>query len=232
MEGYRRTSGIAEFAEADQPAVLGLYDGCVKMLDEEIERHLNLLEQLGLLENTLVVLTSDHGEQLLERGAVGHSSCSLEGNLYDENIRIPWILRCPAVLPKGKVIDRQVSQVDIMPTLFEILHLEMPGPVEGRSLVPLILGQDTDLCEEAYAETSPCGWQALDDDRRVIWCIRRPPWKLIRYFHPQAGDTYELFNLKSDPQERENLVDSQLEVGLSLRENLNAWIAGKMRDAR
>src|SRR3972149_8562428 len=72
-QGYRRTSGIAEFAEADQPAVLGLYDGCVKMLDEEIERHLNLLEQLGLLENTLVVLTSDHGEQLLERGAVGHS---------------------------------------------------------------------------------------------------------------------------------------------------------------
>jgi len=251
VEGYQRTLGIAEFDATDRPVILGLYDGCVKMLDEEIERYLSLLEQLDLLENTIVVLTSDHGEQLLERGAVGHSSCSLEGNLYDENIRVPLILRCPAVLPQGKVIDRQVSQVDIMPTLFEILDLEMPTPVDGRSLLPLISGQKTGekgtgpicrngpegalhkldlsrfLPEEAYAETSPCGWQALDDDQRMIWCIRQPPWKLIKYFNPQAGDTYELFNLEDDAQETQNIADRNPSIGLMLREKLNAWIAKK-----
>ncbi|MFH1921335.1 MAG: sulfatase-like hydrolase/transferase [Planctomycetota bacterium] len=227
VEGYERTLGIAQFAESDRPAVLALYDGCVKMLDEEIERYLNLLEELGLLEQTLVVLTSDHGEQLLERGAVGHSSCSLEGNLFDENIRVPLVLRYPAVLPEGKVVDRQVSQVDVMPTLFEILDLEMPEPADGRSLVPLILGKDRDFPEGAYAETSPCGWQALDDDRRMIWCVRRPPWKLIKHFDLQAGDTYELFNLKDDPGERQNVIDRHFEVALSLQEKLNAWI-GKM----
>jgi len=229
VEGYQRTLGIAEFDARDRPAILGLYDGCVKMLDEEIERYLNLLEQLGLLENTIVVLTSDHGEQLLERGAVGHSSCSLEGNLYDENIRVPLFLRCPSVLPKGKVIGRQVSQVDIMPMLFEILDLEMPKRVDGRSLLPLILGQGGEkgpfLREEAYAETSPCGWQALDDDQRMIWCIRQPPWKLIKYFDPQAGETYELFNLEDDPQETQNIVDRHRGVGQMLREKLNAWIS-------
>ena len=228
VEGYQRTLGIAEFAQADRPAILGLYDGCVKMLDEEIEQYLNLLEELGVLEDTIVVLTSDHGEQLLERGAVGHSSCSLEGNLYDENIRIPLILRYPAALPPGKVIDRQVSQVDIMPTLLEILDLELPAPVDGRSLVPLILGQQDDFPEEAYAETSPCGWQALDDDQRMIWCVRGPPWKLIKYFDPQAGDTYELFNLTDDPQERLNLIDSHPKIGLTLREKLDAWIAKRV----
>ncbi len=249
VEGYQRTLGIAEFAARDRPAILGLYDGCVKMLDEEIERYLSLLEQLGLLDNTIVVLTSDHGEQLLERGAVGHSSCSLEGNLYDENIRVPLILRCPAVLPRGKVIDRQVSQVDIMPTLFEILELNMPGSADGRSLLPLIFGQAGEkgtgpicrngpqgashkldlspfLREEAYAETSPCGWQTLDGDQRMIWCVRQPPWKLIKYFDPQAGETYELFNLKDDPQEKQNLIDDDAKIGLVLREKLDAWIAG------
>lgn len=227
VEGYQRTLGIAEFDTRDRPAILGLYDGCVRMLDEEIDRYLSLLEQLGVLQNTIVALTSDHGEQLLERGAVGHSSCSLEGNLYDENIRVPLILRCPAVLPKGKVIDRQVSQVDIMPTLFEILGLEMPKPVDGRSLLPLILGQKTDSPKEAYAETSPCGWQALDDDQRMIWCVRQPPWKLIKYFDPEAGDTYELFNLEDDPEEKQNIADRNPSIGLMLREILNDWIAKK-----
>jgi arylsulfatase A-like enzyme len=227
MEGYQRTVGVAEFTESDRPAVLGLYDGCVKMLDEEVELYLSLLEEMRILEDTLVVLTSDHGEQLLERGAVGHSSCSLEGNLYEENIRVPLILRCPAILPRGKVIDCQVSQVDIMPTLFELLDLEMPEWADGRSLVPIIFGQQTDFCEEAYAATSPCGWQALDNDQRMIWCIRRPPWKLIRYSSPQTADKHELFNLRDDPGERHNLIDSHPDVGLPLQRKLNAWIARK-----
>jgi len=226
VEGYQRTLGISEFDAADRPAILALYDGCVRMLDEEIQRYLDLLEQLGLLENTIVVLTSDHGEQLLERGALGHSSCSLEGNLYDENIITPLILRCPAVLPKGRVVDRQVSQVDIMPTLMDILNLEMPQPLDGQSLLPLILGGESDSREEAYAETSPCGWQALDDDRRMIWCIRRPPWKLIKYSDPPAPDRYELFNLEDDPAEKQDLVESHAQTVAELTRKLDAWIAG------
>src|SRR3989339_1417303 len=146
-QGYQRTVGIAAFAPEERPAILALYDGCVRMLDDEVDGYVRLLGELGILDHTMIVITSDHGEQLLERGAVGHSSCSLEGNLYDENIRIPLILHCPALLPRGTIVDRQVSQVDIMPTVLDLLGLEMPGRVAGRSLAPLIRGS-----AEAFAE--------------------------------------------------------------------------------
>ena len=229
VHGYRRNVGIATFSRAERPAILALYDGMVKMLDEEIGQYMDLLKELGLLEDTMVVITSDHGEQLLERGAVGHCSCSLEGNLYDENIRIPLILYCPALLPKGTVIDCQVSQVDVMPTIFEVLGLQMPQPTDGRSLLSLILGHEGKLEEETYAETSPCGWQALDEDERMIWCIRRPPWKLVKCFDPQKGDAYELFDLDADPGENHNLFADQREVAAMLQRKLQAWIAGKNR---
>lgn len=219
-EGYRRTVGIAQFSPEERPAIVALYDGCVRMLDEEIAGYLAVLEELNLLDQTLIVLTSDHGEQLLERGAVGHSSCSLEGNLYDENIRIPLILRAPGRLPQGRVVGSQVSQVDIMPTIFDVLGLPAPGPVDGRSLVPLIRDPGADWREEACAETSPCGWQSLPDDRRLIQCIRRPPWKLIRYWDPAAGERYELFNLSEDPGECRDVYAERPEIAGPLREKL------------
>lgn len=222
-EGYQRTVGIATFAPEERPAILALYDGCVRMLDDEIDGYLKRLSELGILDQTLIVLTSDHGEQLLERGAVGHSSCSLEGNLHDENLRIPLLLYCPSRLPRGRTIDRQVSQVDIMPTIMELLGLPMPGPAAGRSLLPMIHGQAADFVEEAYAETSPCGWQALPTDRRVMWCIRRPPWKFIRYHDPDGGDREELFDIRRDPRETENRIQQEPGVVAPLREALDRW---------
>jgi len=226
-EGYERTVGVGAFDPAERPALLALYDGCVRMLDTEIAGYVDHLARLGILDRTLVVITSDHGEQLLERGAVGHSSCSLEGNLYDENIRVPLVLRCPALLPQGKVVDRQVSQVDVMPTLVELLGLAMPGPCEGRSLLPLVRDPAAAFAEEAYAETSPCGWQALDDDRRMIRCVRRPPWKLIQYLEPPAGPDYELFNLAGDPGETRNLAPIRPDMLAVLREKLEEWGHGR-----
>jgi hypothetical protein len=226
-EGYQRTVGIAAFTPEERPALLALYDGCVRMLDEEMAGYLARMRQLGILDDTLIVITSDHGEQLLERGAVGHSSCSLEGNLYDENIRIPLLLHAPALLPRGRTIHQQVSQVDIMPTLVELLGLSMPGPVSGRSLVPLIQGRTVHFVEEAYAETSPCGWQALESDHRMIWCLRRPPWKLIRYHDLQRGDREELFNVVSDPGERHDLLSQQPQIRAALAPRLDHWIAGE-----
>jgi arylsulfatase A-like enzyme len=222
-DGYQRTVGIATFTPEERPALLALYDGCVRMLDQEIAGYLGRLRELGILEDTLIVVSSDHGEQLLERGAVGHSSCSLEGNLYDENLRIPLLLHCPALLPRGRTIQRQVSQVDIMPTIVELLGLSMPGPVAGRSLVPLIHGRATDFVEEAYAETAPCGWQALDTDRRMMWCVRRPPWKLVRYHDPQNGDRAELFNIQLDAGEQHNGLSQPPEIGAGLDALLDRW---------
>lgn len=226
-EGYQRTVGIAAFAREERPAILALYDGCVRMFDDEVAGYLARLRELGILDDTLIAITADHGEQILERGAVGHSSCSLEGNLYDENLRVPLLLRCPALLPRGKTIRRQVSQVDIMPTILELLGLSMPEKTAGRSLTPLIHGQGADFVEEAYAETSPCGWQALESDRRMMWCARRPPWKLIRYHDPATGNQEELFNILLDPGEQHDVLPEQPEIRAALGALLDRWIGGE-----
>lgn len=226
-EGYERTFGVATFREDEIPAVTALYDGEVRHLDDEIRAYVGRLEELGILDETLVVITSDHGEQLLERGALGHSSCSLEGNLHDENIMIPLIMRCPRLLPRGVTVTRQVSQADIMPTVFDLLGLSLPGRVDGSSLLPLVGNENAVFPEEAWAMTQPCGWQVMKGDRRMIYCLRTPGWKLVLDRDPDRPepDGYRLFDLRRDPGETRDVISRHPGIAASMREKLLRRIA-------
>jgi arylsulfatase A-like enzyme len=224
---YPRTVGIINLSEEDRIPIVALYDGEVRTLDDLVGRYIKELEELGILDKTIIIFTSDHGEELLERGSVGHSSCSLSGTLYDENIRIPLIIRYPSAIPGGRVIETQVSQVDVMPTIFEMLGFKYPGRVDGVSLIPLIKGERINFKEETYAETLTCGWQVLKGDKRRIWCIRTPDWKLIYYSNPlnQEENYYELFNLGNDPEEKINVIDRNPDIYKKLKGNLNNWLS-------
>lgn len=207
------------FLPEDRPSVMALYDGAVRNLDMEIERYVKKLEELGILDDTLIIITPDHGEEILERGSLGHSSCSMAGTLYDENIRIPLIMRYPKALPQGRVIETQVSQVDIMPTIFDMLGYSMPELTEGHSLLPLIKGKDIDFEEETHCETLVCGMQTLDWDKRMKWALRTPHRKLI-YSQDPDGNYYELYNLKNDPAEKVNLIDKEPKIANELKKKL------------
>ena len=222
---YQRTAAVLELEPEDRPAVAALYDGRVRMLDDEIGEYIQTLEELEILDDTIIVITGDHGEELLERGAIGHSSCSLEGTLYEEAVHVPLLIRYPRGLPRGKVISLQVSQFDIMPTIFSLIGLEMPEGTEGRSLVPVVHDEVTNFKQETFAMVPPCGWQALDDDQRRIWSVRTPEWKLIYYeYEPQSPNRYELFNLRTDPGEKANLYDQNLSIATELKCKLHAWM--------
>ncbi|MCK5595462.1 sulfatase [bacterium] len=207
------------FLQEDRPSMMALYDGAVRNLDMEAERYVKKLEELGILDDTLIIITPDHGEEILERGSLGHASCSMAGTLYDENIRTPLIMRYPKALPQGKVIETQVSQVDIMPTIFDILGYSMPKLTEGHSLLPLIKGEDIDFEEETHCETIVCGMQTLDWDKRMKWAVRTPQWKLI-YSQDTNGNYYELYNLKNDPAEKVNLIDKETKIADELKKKL------------
>ncbi len=223
---YPREVGIVTFLPEDKVYIDALYDGKVKTLDDIIGEYIEELKSVGIFDDTIIVFTSDHGEALLERGALGHSSCSLEGTLYDENIKIPLIIRYPKSIPIGKKIKKQVSQVDVMPTIFEILDLDLGLVFEGRSLFGLMNGKDLNWIEETYAETIPCGWQVTKGDVRRIWAVRTGDWKLIYYDFNEnkAGRYYELFNLASDPWETINLLEGEKEKFNYLKERLDKWI--------
>lgn len=222
-DAHRRSSAIVEFQRQDAPGIRALYDGEVKVFDDMVGRWLAKLESLGILDDTLVIVTADHGEELLERGHVGHTSCNLKGTLHDESIHVPLIMRYPKRLPAGAVIRQQVSQVDLMPTLFDLLGLQLPLRPDGESLLPLIDGRTDNFRAEAYAEAPPAGWQALDGDERRIWCVRTADWKLIVQHDPTTGvESSELYNLKEDPGERVNVIDEERAIGSRLRASLDA----------
>ena len=230
-EAHKRSAGTADFEpEVDRPAVDALYDGEVRVFDDLVGRWVACLERLGLLDDTLIAILADHGEELLERGHVGHCSCNLMGTLYDECIRIPLILRLPGKLPAGGVVHRQVSQIDIMPTLLELAGLPKPDFVEGSSMLPLTRGKSGRFREEAFAETTPAGWQSLPGDNREIWCVRTDRWKLILNTDA-AGRTerWELYDLAADPGETRDLYRPGHPAAARLAASLRAYIARARR---
>jgi len=217
---HKRIAGTVDLLPEDRPYVQALYDGEVRVFDDMVGRWLSKLESLGILDDTLIILTADHGEELMERGHVGHTSCNLKGTLYDESIHVPLIMRYPKRLPAGAVVRHQVSQVDVMPTIFDLLGLPMPTPCDGASLLPLIEDRSHTFREEAYAETPPAGWQALPGDERRIRCVRTAEWKLI--VHSDGGERSELYHLTEDLGERRNLFDREPAVAQRLRALLDA----------
>jgi arylsulfatase A-like enzyme len=223
---YRRTAGTVVLEPEDRLPVAALYNGKVRLLDEQIGEYVRHLENLGLLDGTILLVTGDHGEELLERGSVGHTSCSLAGTLYDEAIHVPLIIRYPPALPAATVVERQVSQADLMPTVAELLGVSLEADVEGRSLLPLVRGQSHDRAEETFATTLVCGWQVLAEDRREVWCLRTPRWKLLHYTNdPTKPDMTELFDLAADPRETRNLRGEYPEIARVMQGRLDAWRA-------
>lgn len=235
-EAHQRTVGIVDLLPEDEPVVRALYDGEARVFDDLVSRWVAKLEQLGILDDTLIIVTADHGEELMERGYVGHSSCNLHGTLYDESIRVPLIMRFPKKIPAGRVITEQISQIDIMPTLFDMLGLPIPEWMEGQSTLPLIQGTKSGIVcpqagfrREAYSETTPAGWQALAKDDRQIWSVRTSEWKLIKYTARNGHEQkLELFDLRHDPGERRNAAAERADIIHSCLPGLEAYIGRAM----
>ncbi len=178
-----------------QKGVPGLYDGEIAFVDYNIGQLMDYLETLGLKDRTLVVLTSDHGEGLGQHGESTHMVF-----IYDATMHVPLIVSQPKVLPRGIVLDQPVGLVDLMPTLLDAWGLETGSAMQGRSLLPLIFGDEGFAEEPIYLESRAAlhqyGWSMLQG-------IITEDYKYIRAPKP------ELYNLDADPQELTNLIDAQ-----------------------
>ncbi len=185
--------------------VASLYDGEISFTDAQIGKLIELLKELKLLDNTMVILTADHGEELFEHGGFGHSK-----TLYEELIRIPLLIRYP---PFGadKTIDSQVQLIDVVPTVLDYLGIDVSDEAQGISLIPLVKCE-TDNELPAYSETMLKG--------RII-AIRSGNFKFIKYIE---NGREELFDLEEDPGELSNLVDSKVEMAEQMRQELFEWM--------
>ncbi len=124
---------VRRINDRDLEHVFSLYDGELEWTDVQVGRLLHKLEELGLADDTLVIVTSDHGDEFFEHGAIGHRR-----TLYEEVVQVPLILTLPSVLPAGKRITGPTSTIAILPTALELLGLPEPPRLVGQSLMPRI----------------------------------------------------------------------------------------------
>ncbi len=180
---------------------IDLYDGEIKYTDDLIQEVLSALEAAGIIEDTFIILTADHGEQLGQHGHYGHPG------LHEPNIFVPLILWHPSSLPQGKVIEGYVQQADIVPTVLDLIGAKQPTQLDGRSLLPIVRGEQ-ETREEIFVETN--------QQRAIL----RSHWKLIR---DVSGNT-RVYNLRLDPMETMNLADREADTKDVLERSLDQWV--------
>lgn len=194
-----------------------LYDAEIRYLDDLLKELDQFLEEEGLKEDTLLVIFGDHGESLTEHD-IYWDHCGL----YDQTVHIPLIIRWPGKIPEGKRISSLVQHVDIMPTLLELLQLEIPSDLDGKSLLPLIRETSKDHHQQIYL--SECAWQAARG-------IRTERYKYIETYDsgPYSRPPAELYDLKQDPSEKVNLVDLYPEQAIYFHNMLKSWVKEKLQ---
>jgi arylsulfatase A-like enzyme len=220
-----KNDGHVVFESGDSAAIHALYDGELAVLDHEIERTVKTLEKLGLAENTIIVIGADHGEELLEHGFVGHASTSRNGHLFDEIVNVPFLVCFPKKIAPGRVIHTQVRGIDVLPTILELLEIPVPEYLEGRSLMPVLRGEEAED-RIAFIQTSRAGYGEADPlnvtDR--IRAVRTPEWKLVHYDYQENQTRFELYRLAEDPDEQRNVIDSFPREANELRRKLVEWL--------
>lgn len=203
------SSATREFSREDFEYLESLYDGEIRFTDEVLGRLLDSLEGIGFLDQTIVIVTSDHGEEFGEHGGVLHG-----GKLFEELLHVPLIISGNGI-DSGVVDPSLVSLVDIAPTVLALAGLEVPRTMEGRNVFD--------------RSPSPGKWR----DQRVfaqysdgLYCVRTPRWKLLQR---AANQRVKLFDLRRDPGEQSNLGERYPDVAKRLVSELEEWRSRRPR---
>lgn len=196
-------SAVAENNIADPGYYISQYDAAVSYIDAQIGGLIDNLKKLNLYEDTLIILTADHGEMLGE-----HDMYFFHFGGYEENIRVPLIVRLPKPYSKRKVVATQVSLIDIAPTVLDILGLSKPLYMQGESLLSFVKPSRTYSSKYALSSCK----QSLT--------VRTNAWKLL---YNQESKYYELYNLKNDPREKYNLADKRPDIVKQFGKEITGW---------
>ena len=211
-----KVTSDTEFASVEHlRRIRALYYGNVSLIDKGVGRILDALDDLGLAENTLVAFTSDHGDLLGDHGAFQKSKP------YEASVRVPFLLRLLGTFDAGRTSDERASLVDLMPTFLDVAGVAYPGsqPMQGESLAGQSGGGFARPRDEFVIEHG---------GGRTRWLsLLRGPWKYNYYFQ---GGWEELFHLKDDPQEMNNLLLDQptqdaRKLGDQMKQRLTDWEA-------
>ena len=228
----------SKFLDRNDPAPkqrdIARYDGEILYTDTELQRLVAAVERAAPADRTLLVVTSDHGEGLMDHGWPGHGPL-----LYEEDVRVPLLVRWPGRFRAGRV-ERPVALLDLMPTLLELFDVPQDEMfLQGRSLVPLLDGaqpgadappvyvqrrayESKQLSQHAYATgDEQVSLEILGDK----FAVRRGRWK---YIEAREEATRELYDMELDPRERHDLSDERPQVVDELSRIIALWLTEQL----
>jgi len=207
---YLHFMDLHQYVYDEAAAIFGsgysdVYDQSIHWTDRLIGLLLNRIEEVAGLDETIVVIASDHGEAFQEHGNEGHAK-----NLFAEAVHVPFLISLPFALDPGVVVEERVMNVDVWPTVLDLVGVKPLEKTDGRSLVPLIVAAGRGREEEAKLDRQSIAhldrrWGTKDKtdplvsvtegDARLMWSAK--------------GDRDPLFfDLKSDPGELDNIYDA------------------------
>jgi arylsulfatase A-like enzyme len=223
---HAHETGIAPMDEEQLALLRGLYDGEVAYLDHRVGELLAFLEELGILDDTLLVITADHGEQVGDHGFLGHNL-----NVYDDLLHVPLLVRYPPLFDAGASVEEPVETRDVFASIVSVVHPEAlaetpvlevhPLPTRKSPPAPpryLVAEYDRPLVRlEAWKKR----WPERDFSRfdRTFTTIREQGWKLIVASDGQR----ELYDTRVDPGETLNLAGERPDRMETLMARLEAW---------
>lgn len=188
------------------------YDGAVRFMDDQLGRLFETLEALNVMEETAIIISSDHGEGMGEHSVYGDHVCA------DEAVHnIPMIVKWPGIKPHNEVRRELIYNVDLIATLCDLLEIPVPQKWDGRSFAAL-------MRNEAYTPRDFLVWDhALYSVSRSV---RTDKWLMMRTYHPGVVplEPIELYNMESDPFMTKNLAEAQPQVVEHMDHLLTEWL--------
>ncbi len=230
---YVHLMDVHQYLYDSNSAVFGtsysdIYDNSVLHTDRIIGRLLTLFTDRGLLEKTLVVMAADHGEAFGERGIEGHAT-----EVFREETEIPLILGFPFRLEQGVVVETRTRNIDVWPTVLDLLGLQKLPDADGHSLVSTILGAahgkpaTDNIVGFAHLER---GWGRPEFPTRPAVAVVKGPFRFVLQLAPGAAQdarVESLFDASTDPEERTNVIAENSEVADELRKLADGYFEQK-----
>jgi len=169
---------------------LGRENACVENIDIQIGKVLSKLEEMGELDNTYIVYTSDHGIAIGRHGLTGKQ------NLYEHTWRVPFIVKGPGIAP-GKRVEGNIYLLDVLPTFCDLAGVEIPHTVQGISFAPVLKGEKNSIRDVMFGVYS-------GGAKPGMRCVKKGDWKIIKYDLRMSNGSImktQLFNLAENPNE-------------------------------
>lgn len=201
----------AGFDYGDKP--VDKYDSEISYVDKHIGQLLNAVDEEGLGDDTVIAISSDHGDELGQHGGWGH-----QWKVYNCLLHVPFILHLPGVEPR--VVNTPIHSIDLFPSIVKLMNLDASASFDGSSFLPFLLSDSAPYSPLVISE-------AESSEAREV-SLTAYPWKMIYHI---SNSYFSLFNLDNDPLETMDRIDSELEISKNLKDDIFSWLSYRENQA-